>query len=257
MPTRHRDVRRSRSGTPCSAVRGGSDEEGRQRQAQDRPYGAAARRRTALASSWPKRSRTPGPGRSRRDVDRGTTSPRTANRRAFRRSWGRSQPSWGFPRKSNGDDYRGKSEEQTGQCLLKRKQVHLATPDEQWSAQDVEDARHPQSRRCPNQGNRQKHRTDEPQQDRETGGSHEGGTIRGIGVQCLCRRCLTPQVGTSDARLNGSRATKRRRQIDLRYDGDDRPDQRGTAETTAATKTNTEPRQESPARLRRCSRPGG
>ena len=78
------------------------------------------------------------------------------------------------------------------------------------------------------------------QQDRETGGSHEGGTIRGIGVQCLCRRCLTPQVGTSDARLNESRATKRGRQIDLRYDGDDRPDQRGTAERPPATKTNPE-----------------
>jgi hypothetical protein len=70
-------------------------------------------------------------------------------------------------------------------------------------------------------------------QNRETGGSHEGGTIRCIGVQCLRRRCLTPQVGTSDARLNEGGATKRRRQIHLRYDGDDRPDQRGTAETTA------------------------
>jgi hypothetical protein len=70
-------------------------------------------------------------------------------------------------------------------------------------------------------------------QDRETGGSHEGGTIRGIGVQCLCRHSLTRQIGTSDARLNESRATKSRRQIHLRYDRDDRPDQRGTAETTA------------------------
>jgi len=81
-------------------------------------------------------------------------------------------------------------------------------------------------------GQRPKHRADEPQQDRETGGSHEGGTIRGIGVQGRGRRCLTPQVGTSDARLNESGATKSRRPIHLRYDRDDRPDQRGTAKTT-------------------------
>jgi hypothetical protein len=146
---------------------------------------------------------------------------------------GRSHPSWGFPRKSNGDDHRGNGEEQTGECLLQRNEVDLTTPDEERSAQGVKDARHSQSRLCPNQGNDQKHSADEPKQDRETGGSHEGGTIRGISVQCLCRRCLTPQVATSDARLNESRATKSRRQIHLRYDRDDRPDQRGTTETTA------------------------
>jgi hypothetical protein len=47
-------------------------------------------------------------------------------------------------------------------------------------------------------------------------------------------------VGTSDARLNESGATKSRRQIHLRYDRDDRPDQRGTTETTAGQQTNTE-----------------
>jgi hypothetical protein len=41
-------------------------------------------------------------------------------------------------------------------------------------------------------------------------------------------------------RLDESRATKSRRQIHLRYDRDDRPDQRGTAERPPANKTNPE-----------------
>jgi hypothetical protein len=59
---------------------------------------------------------------------------------------GRSHPSWGFPRKSNGDDHRGNGEEQTGECLLQRNEVDLTTPDEERSAQGVKDARRSQSR---------------------------------------------------------------------------------------------------------------
>src|SRR5215211_202657 len=59
---------------------------------------------------------------------------------------GRSHPSWGFPRKSNGDHQSGKGEEQTGECLLQRNEINLTNPDEERSTQGVKDARHPQSR---------------------------------------------------------------------------------------------------------------
>jgi hypothetical protein len=64
-------------------------------------------------------------------------------------------------------------------------------------------------RDVPNQSDDQKHRTDEPQQDGESGGSDQGGAIGGIGIQRLGSRGLTPQVRTSNARLNKSRAAKR------------------------------------------------
>jgi hypothetical protein len=64
--------------------------------------------------------------------------------RTFRRvDPGAVSPSRGFPRKSKSNEHRDKGEEQTGECLLQRNEVHLTTPDKERSTHGVKDARHP------------------------------------------------------------------------------------------------------------------